>query len=354
MHPPDFDIRPLDLRAASDHESACFNAFENVLRAEVLPDDPPIPCSEETERNRAMPGFIKEGAWAVWDGGERRLIAFAAVDADYSGDNQHVADFTIQVLPDFRCRGFARELLRRIAPYARGHGRRLLIASSNDRVPASAVFLAHIGARKGLEGGENQLCLADVDRGLLARWMDRSAELSQEFYLGIWEGPVPEERLPGMIALVQQLINDSPHDALELEDSTHVANTYRPFEAWEFAGGRRRWMMYAIHRPDDRVAGMTEVTWSPNRPGLVEQWGTGVWPDYRNRGLGRWLKAAMLTRILRELPGARVIRTGNASSNGPMLKINSRLGFKPFISRPAWQVETETVEKYLAGSLSAA
>ncbi len=75
-----------------------------------------------------------------------------------------------------------------------------------------------------------------------------------------------------------------------------------------------------------------------------------MWPDYRKRGLSRWLKAAMLTKILRELPEARVIRTGNANSNVPMLKINNELGFKPFISRPAWQVETETVEKYLAGS----
>jgi GNAT superfamily N-acetyltransferase len=112
--------------------------------------------------------------------------------------------------------------------------------------------------------------------------------------------------------------------------------------------------MYAIHRPDDRVAGMTEVAWSPARPGIVEQWGTGVWPAYRNRGLGRWLKAAMLTKILRELPEARLIRTGNANSNAPMLKINHELGFKPFMSRPDWQVETQTVEKYLAGSLQGA
>jgi mycothiol synthase len=350
----DYDIRPLDLRAASDHEYACFNAFENILRAEVLPDDPPIPCSEETERNQAMPGFIKEGAWAAWDRSGKRIVAFAAIDADYSGDNQHVADFTVQVLPDYRRQGFGRELLRRMPPYAQSHNRRLLIASSNERVAASAEFLARIGARKGLEGGENQLCLADVDRELLARWMDQAAELSNEFYLGLWEGPVPEERLAGMITLVQQLINDAPHDSLELEDCTHIANTYRPFEAWEFAGGRRRWMMYAIHRPDDRVAGMTEVAWSPNRPGIVEQWGTGVWPDYRNRGLGRWLKAAMLTKILREMPEARVIRTGNANSNAPMLKINNELGFKPFISRPAWQVETETVEKYLADPRPAA
>ncbi len=340
----------MDLRSASEHEYACFNALQNRMRAEVLPDDPPVPCKEETGRSQAMPDFIHEGAWSIWDASGSEMIAFAACDADYSGDNMHLAEFIVQVLPDYRCQGLGRQLLRRVAAYAREQQRRLLIASSNERVPASAEFLRAIGASRGLEGGENQLVLADLDRGLLARWMERGSGLTKDFELGLWEGPVPEGRLTGMIELVQELINDAPHDTLEIEDSTHIYRTYRPFEAWEFAGGRRRWMMYAIHCLDDRVAGMTEVTWSPDRPQIIEQWGTGVASAYRRRGLGSWLKAAMLTKILREMPQARVIRTGNANSNVPMLKINNELGFKPFISRPAWQVATKTVEEYLARS----
>jgi mycothiol synthase len=350
----DYDIRPLDVRAASDHEYACINAFENILRAEVLPDDPPIPCDEDTARLKAMPDFIRHSAWAVWDHLGASILASAWAEADRSGDNPHVCDFIVQVLPEIRRQGLGRELLRRVVAFARNHERRLLFGYSNERVPAGGEFLARIGARKGLEAGENQLCLADLDRTLVARWMDQAAKLSDEFSLGLWDGPVPESRLAGMIALVQQLINDAPHDALDIQDSTHISDTYRPFETWEIAGGRRRWLMYAIQRAEDRVVGMTDVTWSPSRPAIIEQGGTGVWPSCRNRGLGRWLKAAMLTRILGELPEARVIRTGNANSNAAMLKINWELGFKPFISRPIWQVETETVEKYLAGSLQAA
>ena len=61
------EIRPLNLRSANDHEYACLNVFENLLRGEVLPEDPPFPYSEDVQRWRTMPDFQKETAWAAWD-----------------------------------------------------------------------------------------------------------------------------------------------------------------------------------------------------------------------------------------------------------------------------------------------
>lgn len=346
----DLQIRPFNVRGATEHEYTCLNVFENTLRAEVVPDDPPIACDEETGRWQALPHFFEEGAWAFWELDGRRIAAFASIDADYSGDNLHASEFGIEVLPEYRRQGLGRQLLRRVVAFAGEHNRRLLITSSTERVPAGGEFLKRIGATRASEGGENQLNLADVNRALLKRWMRQGEALSREFCLELWEGPVPERYLSGMVALIQELINDAPRDALELEDTSHIDKTWRPFEAMEIAGGRRRWMMVAIHRADDRLAGMTGVVWSPRHPGVIWQHGTGTLRDFRNRGLGRWLKASMLDKILRELPQARTIRTGNASSNAPMLKINYELGFKPFLSRPIWQVGTETVGKYLAES----
>jgi len=52
--------------------------------------------------------------------------------------------------------------------------------------------------------------------------------------------------------------------------------------------------------------------------------------------------------VLRERPEVRIIRTGNAHSNAPMLRINEQLGFKPYRSSFTWQVSVERAAEYLA------
>jgi mycothiol synthase len=47
----------------------------------------------------------------------------------------------------------------------------------------------------------------------------------------------------------------------------------------------------------------------------------------------------MIERILRDRPSVDRIRTSNADSNAPMLKINHSLGFKPFMDRIEWQMD---------------
>ena len=74
---------------------------------------------------------------------------------------------------------------------------------------------------------------------------------------------------------------------------------------------------------------------------------TGVFTQYRNKGLGRWLKAAMLDKVLKERPEVKYVRTGNADSNAAMLKINIELGFLPYMADTLWQVEIDNVLEYL-------
>src|SRR2546430_2748961 len=68
---------------------------------------------------------------------------------------------------------------------------------------------------------------------------------------------------------------------------------------------------------------------------------------HRGHKLGLWMKAAMLDRILRERPEAKVIRTGNANTNAQMLGINTQLGFKLAWQSTLWQVPIADVRKGL-------
>jgi GNAT superfamily N-acetyltransferase len=119
---------------------------------------------------------------------------------------------------------------------------------------------------------------------------------------------------------------------------------------WEknlLARGYQRWTFYLRHRASGKFAGYTETVWNPSRPEILRQDMTGVFPQYRNKGLGRWLKAAMLDKVLQERPQVKYVRTHNADTNAAMLKINTELGFRQYLADTAWQVELQKVLEYL-------
>ena len=186
----------------------------------------------------------------------------------------------------------------------------------------------------------------ELDHSLLERWLVQGQALANEFELGLWEGPYPEEQLSAVIQL-NELGNQVPLGDLEIEAAHMMPEQLRESEQYLFTCGYQRWTYYVVEKGSGKFSGYSEATWNPNRPDVLNQDMTGVFPEYRNRGLGRWLKAAMLDKVLKEHPEVRYVRTGNADINAAMLKINTELGFKPYMASTFWQVEIERVLAYL-------
>jgi mycothiol synthase len=194
----------------------------------------------------------------------------------------------------------------------------------------------------------NQLKVSEFDKTLVQKWLADSENKQSEFQLNLVNGTYPETLITEIAELFQEVANDSPREDLELEDMNFTPEILRQDERFLFARGNQRWTLYLKDNTNGKLAGLTEVFWNPNRPRILNQAFTGTYPIYRNRGLGRWLKAEMMNKILNERPEVEFIRTNNANSNAAMLKINTEMGFKPYISNTVWQVETEKIEKYLS------
>jgi mycothiol synthase len=344
---PAIQIQPFDLKNSTQEQYAALNTYNNRLRAERLPDDPPVPLEETIQNLQNVPAFVDFIIWCAWDASHASIVAEGDIILMRTEDNRHLAQFSLGVLPEYRRQGIARQLISLIADAAHADKRRLLITETNERIPAGEIFMDRLGAQKGLVGHVNQLRLDELDRNLLAGWLERGRTLASDFELGLWDGPYPEEQIDAVVQLFE-LNNQQPFGEIEIEDMHMTAEQLRQSEQASFAHGNQRWTFYVLEKATGKFAGYTETIWNPNRPEILRQDMTGVFPQYRNKSLGRWLKAAMLDKVLTDRPQVKYVRTGNADSNAAMLKINDELGFKPYQATAFWQVEVDSILSFLA------
>lgn len=346
MSTPSIQILPFDRLAASPPEYAAVNQLLNRIRLERLPDDPPIPLDQLINNLQSIPDFVDIKLWAAWLPDQREAVAFGNVAVMRMEENKHMAQFELNVHPDYRRQGLGRQLLSLIAGFTQEQNRRLLMTDTIDRIPAGGIFMQRIGAQKGMEAHTNQLRMEDLNRGLLTDWLSHGQQNLSEFELGFWEGAYPEDQIQ-QVAELYDLTNQQPFGDLEIEDMHMTPEQLRQSENNFFARGLQRWTYYIVDRGTGKFAGYTETLWNPSNPEVLSQMMTGVFPQYRKKGLGRWLKAVMLDKVLKDRPQVKFVRTGNADTNAAMLKINTELGFKPYFADTLWQVELQKVLEYL-------
>jgi len=343
----EYEITPFDAPRASEQAFAAWTELSNLIRAEAWPDDPPQSVERVRTNMLSAPEYVEVCRWTVLGSGGR-LAASASTWVWNTGQNEHAGGFEIDVHPDHRRRGLATRLLAPVAAALRQRGRRLFLVTSFGSVPSAAGFLRALGAAPGLEEETLQLDLRELDRGLLRAWQERGRERAGDFEIGAWIGPYPVEAYEEVVAM-RRSHNLMPRGDLQVDDEESTVEQVRQSEAAQALRKDERWCLYARDPASGQIAGFTEVWWHPESPEVLSQSGTAVFPEFQGRGLGRLLKAMMLERVLRDRPQVRRVRTSNAYTNAPMLKINQELGFKPYQSRIEWQVETEKVEEYLNG-----
>ena len=322
------------------------NDYLNTRRKEATPDDPPtsLEFSINNARGWKLIESIRFEAWHLWRDGKIIAELFLAVDLE---SNPHLMSIELQILEPYRRRGYTRPLLEKAVAFAEEHRRTLLTAQTNSFTPEGEGFALHLEATKGLEMSMNQLVLREVDRELLANWLDIANAQARDFEMGFWGNTYPEADLYAVAELFG-VMNSAPRDDLHVEDWKTKPEELREVEAYNAARGVERWALYVRHKPSQALAGFTLTHWFPENPANLEQGDTGVLPQYRGNGLGRWLKAAMIQKVLAERPEVKHIRTENADSNAPMLAINKALGFKLYKSETLWQLEVAKLKDYLS------
>lgn len=337
--PEGYTAERIDIRTAIDELIAEINDLQNQLNAEARPELPGRPAAEAINDARHMRTKFEDWTLVVRDAAGS-LVARATGGVDRDGDNQHVFEVEIGVLPAHRRRRVGAWCLQEAVTAAEAAGATLLLSWSDSVVKPGEPFANWAGFELALSERESELVLSEVDWAMVDRWVAEGPQRAPGYALEFLDGLYPEELYDDIIAW-QDVMNTAPRGDLEVNDDHGSHEKLAEGEARLANSAATRLEYIARHTASGAAVGGTNVYYEPWTPTVLWQGATAVHPDHRGHALGKWLKAAMLQKVRELLPEVERISTGNAYSNEPMLGINNKLGFKETRAYLNWQAKVD-------------
>ncbi|MFG2191256.1 GNAT family N-acetyltransferase [Streptomyces sp. NPDC048639] len=241
----------------------------------------------------------------------------------------HLAELDVHVHPAERGRGVGAQLLDAALRTARDDGRRSVVAQAEQNSPGDR-FLAGHGFRAVMTLTFARLPLDSVDPAALSAI---AAEVRPGYRLVSWEGTVPDH-LAETFAESRRAMDDMP---MGETDYGTVAWDVDRVRAVADAVARRGDLLHTVAAVvsvdgsdgDGSIVGFTELVVPGDGSGDALHYGTGVLPEHRGRGLGRWMKAASIHHARAGHPDLAGLVTDTAEDNRPMRAINEALGYVP-------------------------
>ncbi len=320
------------------------------LTADALADDGVVRQLYEVSRRAQLFGRESQPFWSfqefagalrATDIGERQEV-FAAYDGDrlvagailwsFLLDNTEKAWFELSVdVPDRR-RGIGRALATRLEEVARADGRTLIL--SDTKLPFDDRE-AH-GYRRFAEACGYQLSNYEVVRHLplpvpddrIEEWIAEATPRLEGYTLHTYVDEMPADLVESLCVLLGQLGVDAPTGAVDFEEEAMTPERFAEMLERDTAMGRSRFETVAL-TPDRQV--VAQSTLSVPRSGGTEvfQWGTFVHRQHRGHKLGLAAKAVNLRAVQSFRDDLTLVTTQNAETNGYMVSINERMGFRP-------------------------
>ncbi|MEV8624383.1 GNAT family N-acetyltransferase [Streptomyces sp. NPDC051079] len=269
-------------------------------------------------------------------GANSRRLAWLASDVDSipigtaflrlfnSPGQEHLAELTLQVHPAERRRHVGSQLLDAAVAAARADARRCVIAQAEAGSPGDH-FLPARGFGKVLTLRFSRLSLGDTDATALDRIIGRP---HPGYRLMSWHGTVPDG-LAETFADSRRAMDDMPMDETDYGTVTWDVDRVRAAAKAVEQRGDHLHTVVAVDASDDSIAGFTELVVPGDGRGDAQHYGTGVLPEHRGHGLGRWMKAESIRHAHERFPDLGGLLTDTADSNTHMRQINDGLGYTP-------------------------
>lgn len=344
-------IKEFDPQNFSRDEWKLFHVFRKIKHKETDPDDP-IADDESVEKSLLMLSKHPEAnvnLFVIVDNTHNKIIGrmmhliFRDTSSSYN-ENKHLMQFDFVLLANYRHKGIGTMAMKIIYDYAQKQDKSVLISSTDE--DDEKAFLKSLGSQTALSGVENRLKVEKIDWNMVEQWHKEGHERSPESRIELYY-TISQEIIEEYCKIYTETLNQQPFGDLDIGKIVFTPEMIRYNEKNTAELGRKHLTYMTIESNGD-ISGFTEMMYNPEKETMIVQLLTGVKIDYRGRGLGKWLKAAMLLKMSEEFPQVKVVTTGNATTNEPMLSINERLGFEVHKEGISAQMSLEKLGEYLS------
>lgn len=341
-------LRKIKLKNLSEIESNLVLDYHERRFRLINPKDPPQSRDLLKRDLLDEDPYWERSEWYVWNSNRTLVLGYALGisvlphSPEYD-QNKNTLYATFSVDKEYRRFGIGKMLLTRLFEKAVEFDKKSLLTWTVELDGREFAKYLGIGII-AQEGGENRLYMDQVDWNLMQEWnnngpIDATGAVIESFI------DVPERDLETYTAFFTEVLNLVPKGEEEWE--ANITPEVRRDLEMRMKKKGYIWHTKLTREKNGDISGMTEIQYSPDNSHLANQELTGVSPKYRRRGLGKWLKANMLLFVKDEYPEIKYIVTGNAHENAPMLSINTRMGFKPYLNWTSYKISREEMDQFL-------
>jgi RimJ/RimL family protein N-acetyltransferase len=248
-------------------------------------------------------------------------------------ENVEQAIVDVKVHPEHRRRGIGTTLLRTMLPTLAAERRTLVAGWGLIEGMSGASWAKHHGFRVVYRQVLQGLDVAAANPEL---WQ----VTPPAGYRAVrWIGTAPAELLASY-AEARSAIHDMPSSDWSYRPPSWTPERIRRTEAELRERNVEQRVVAAVHEESGAAVGLTELEFYPHRPEFGYQQETAVLAAHRGHGLGRFIKAQMMTWVVEERPGTTHVWTTTADDNVHMRRVNEQIGYTPI--RVMVNVELET------------
>jgi GNAT superfamily N-acetyltransferase len=262
--------------------------------------------------------------------------------SDTFKENPGYMEFYINILEEYCRKGIGTKALTKVYEVAVKYGKTLL--ATDTYYPSGKAFLQAVDAELEI-GIENRLKLDELDWMMVEQWVREGKERSPETKIVNLNEDF-ENYIEQYSKLYTETYNQQPVDGIDEITLSFTPEYFRHKAKTCEETGARKDTLITVEK-NGEMSGLTEMAYNPGYSDVLTQGLTGVKEEHRGRGLGKWLKAAMLLQVREKYPQIKTIRTENVTTNAPMLSINNRLGFKFFRESIEAHLTIDKLRKYL-------